>query len=157
MFSITDFIFRRLQNRSRRIFKYWDGSRTRSSDPMTVLRVLDQHPEFDMDITPKLMEAPDVSVMLEETAKTADATRQAFEIPVYDGHRGLTEGELANLLFDFFAYMNELKKSGSDTQTLQPSMESEPSAESDSETVTSSDSLSGSMSIESERPVQLAS
>ena len=143
-----NWLLRRLQNRGRRIFKYWDGSRQRACDPMVAARLLDAHEKFDWETTPKFIDVEDAKLSDESMGITADAVRMAFGIPIYDGSRGLTEAELVNLLIDFVTYLNELKKNIREPLTSPPNTESESSDES----TTKSESPCGSTSTASESP-----
>lgn len=123
-------IRRWLFNRNRAIFRYWDGRKLRRIDPMVVYRRLDSHPDFDWETTPVEVDAPSDAIAGPALAATAEAVREAFEIPVYDGKRGLTEGELTNLLIDYVEWLNALKKNTSEPPTSPPPTERESSPES---------------------------
>lgn len=139
-----------MQNRHRAIFRYWDGSRLRSIDPMVAYRALDSHNEFDWETHPLLIDPPEdapklnIKLSVEAMGITADAVRTAFDIPQYKNGRGLTEGELVNLLTVFTEWMTALKKN---TRPMPISPEpTEP--ESLDESATNADLLCGSTSIE---------
>ena len=117
MFGFNWFL-RRFQNRGRRIFQYWDGSRSRRCDPMVATRLLESHEQFEWETTPKLIDAPDRKISDEAAAITADAVRLAFGISEYDGRAGLTEGELISLLVDFSVFLSAVKKNTSDSDAV---------------------------------------
>lgn len=111
---------------NRGIFRFWDGSRARGVDPLEILRGLYEIKGFDVESTPKLLEAPDQRTRLEATRDIAAAVRSVFLVPRLD-NRGLTETECVELLADFLDYCEDLKKNIKETPTSQPSTASEPS------------------------------
>lgn len=111
--------FRRNKNeRSRDIFRYWDGTRERGADPIKILRALIGDEKFNAEVHPDLALAGDIEAM----AVTMDATRKVFGLSEYsdaDGRdSGLTDGETLELLNRFGEYMESLKKSTSGPLTL---------------------------------------
>jgi len=149
------FIARWLDHRrenSRKIFSYWDGQRTRRIDPMQAARALDGHPTF----------VPKVHLMLLEKGDkdgidvTLQATRDVFGVKEWsESQPGLTEAETLQLLDDFAAYNESLKKKHSQSPTLFAPTEKESSTDGDLDTPSTSDS--GSTSSESSSAVPLAS
>lgn len=146
-----NFIRRMILNRHRAIFRYWDGSRMRSIDPMIPYRILDSHETFDWETHPLLIDPdddspkPDIKLSVEAMEITADAVRTAFEIPKYDNGRGLTEGELIDVLTVFTVWMTALKKN---IRPLPISPEPTEPESSEVESITNANSLCGSTSIE---------
>lgn len=120
------------RNRGRAIFRFWDGERKRSIDPMVVYRRLNDHPRFDWDSDPKLFEnIGDERPLIRQAAENAiqkcvEATRDAFEVRAFDGigGGGLTEVETMSLFESFCGYMGVLKKNTDQPQTSQPSTDS---------------------------------
>lgn len=100
--------FRWLQNRrdrQRGIFRFWDGSHWRAADPLAVFRALDEHPALVQDL--HYRQADDQNP--QAIGIVADAVRLAFGVKkIEDG--GLTELECRNLLIDFYAWTDALKK-----------------------------------------------
>lgn len=115
------FLKRWFWKRRRSIFAYWDGARTRRVDPMAVWQALTDHPRFDWETTPKLIDLPgdskaDRKLSMESLALTAEAVRLAFDLPdVEEG--GLTQWECVGLLTQFVGYLEGLKKSTGRTPT----------------------------------------
>ena len=142
-------LFRKwIQNRNRAIFHYWDGSKYRTIDPMVAYRELDLHSEFDWETHPLLIDPPegesaDTRLSVEAMGITADAVRTAFHVPLYEDGRGLTEGELVNLLTEYAEWMNALKKN---TRPLPISPEPTEPESSEAESDTNVNSVCGSTS-----------
>lgn len=113
------FVKRWIFNRRRAIFRYWDGSRDRSIDPMVPYRRLISHEEFNWETTPILIEQDDEKVSSEALRVTALAVREAFEVPIHGASGGLTEWECLELLQAFVFSMMGLKKSTNRGVTLQ--------------------------------------
>lgn len=135
----------RFQQRRRLIFKYWDGRRTRYADPIVLLRNLEDHPEFNIDVDPTLALS---SVGDREAGeRTVSAVRAAFGIfPFVDVHSfdGLTELECVALYVEFMEYLDALKKNGSRPPTPPGPSGPEPSDILESDTViTNATSVSG--------------
>lgn len=118
---------------------------------MVAYRSLDSHDEFDWETHPLLIDppddapAPDTRISVEAMEVTADAVRTAFDVPLYENGRGLTEGELVSLLTVFTVWMTALKKN---TRPLPISPEPTEPESSESESDTNANSLCGSTSIE---------
>lgn len=137
--------------RRRAIFRYHDGLRTRFGDPSAHYRALLEHPRFDWAVHPLLIEVPipvgedparvkaAEKVSLEALGITADAVREAFDVPPVAAG-GLTELECVRLLAAYADYLVAVKKNISGRQ-ISP----EPMAPKSSEpSTTSSRSASGS-------------
>lgn len=136
------FLTRWLSRRRQAIFHFWDGVRRRRIDPMVAYRALLDHPTFDWETTPKLIDVPDERLSLESLATTTEAVRIAFNLPnVEEG--GLTAIECVALLTQFCGYLNGLKKSTRQTPTSRgPSVPPASVA-----SATSNGSASGSIAI----------
>jgi|688.fasta_scaffold183078_3 hypothetical protein len=132
-------LFKRwLFNRSRYVFKFWNGHRTAVADPMVIWRALQSNEDFREDDF-KLMKREELRDKI--IGKVAGITREVFELkPVHEG--GLTELECLDLLKAFMLYSGFQKKSGEQMQTSQPLTESELSDDSTAEPSTSDDSAS---------------
>lgn len=116
------FVKRYMARRRRSIFRYWDGARNRFADPMAIYRALQQHPRFNWDVHPALIDCGDLDAL----ALTAEAVRTAFGIAPVE-QDGLTEAECVTLLAAFVGYLEALKKNGSPTPTLPAPSEPAPS------------------------------
>lgn len=139
---VLQLLRRWLWRRRRAIFRYWDGATHRFADPMAVYRALVQSPRFNWEVHPALVDLGDLDAL----AITAEAVRDAFNLPAVS-HGGPTEAECVQLLGEFVAYLNALKKNGSPSPTLpEPT---EPPSSTGATTVTSGPSDSGSTYIAS--------
>jgi hypothetical protein len=107
----------------RRIYRFFDGKRWRSIDPMVPFRTLAQHERFDWEKTPQELAAAqqigDKTLFFQSASNTVDAIRQGFGLKPFD-QGGLTEFECVDLLLRFQEWLNVLKKN---TSTPQISME----------------------------------
>ena len=132
-------LFKRwLFNRSRYVFKFWNGHRTVYADPMVVWRSLQQNEDFREDDF-KLMK---VDALREKIiGKVAGVTRSVFGVGTVE-ERGLTELECLDLLKAFILYSGFQKKSGEQMQTLPSIAEPESSDDSTPEQSTSDASAS---------------
>jgi len=125
MFTFVQNAFTRwVSNPYRRLFRFWDGRRYRCVDPMVILRRLGEVDNLDMENDPKRLKSKMESVRLEATREIAAAVRHAFDLPVYDGRKGLTEEELCSLLGLFTRRMQALKKNTANSLSAAPSTES---------------------------------
>lgn len=122
-----NWIRRRLADRSRAIFRYWDGARWRRIDPFLAFRRLSTHATFDWETDPALIDFADKHTASECADKTVRAVREVFDVPLFDGSRGLTEAELIELLGQFTAYVSDAKKNIAPSATLPPPTGSESS------------------------------
>jgi len=102
-----------------RIFKYFDGTRERSADPVTVIRKMAAHPKFDVDRHLADMVCGEPGLEAEASEISVQATREIFGIPAWteDTPEGLTEMETLGVLNDFVLYVDNLKKNGSGQPT----------------------------------------
>ena len=127
-----------LFNRSRYVFKFWNGHRTVYADPMVLWRALQQHEDFREDDF-KLMK---VDALREKIiGKVAGVTRCVFGVGTVE-ERGLTELECLDLLKSFIAYSGFQKKSGDLNLSSQPSTEPTVLDDSTQQQNTSDDSAS---------------
>lgn len=127
-----------LFNRSRYVFKFWNGHRTVYADPMVLWRALQQNEDFREDDF-KLMKVDALQNKL--IGKVAGVTRSVFGVGTVE-ERGLTELECLDLLKAFIAYSGFQKKSGEQMQTLPSIAEPESSDNSTPEPSTSGDTES---------------
>ena len=135
---MLNFFKRWLFNRSRYVFKFWNGHRTVFADPMVIWRALQSNEDFREDDF-RLMKVEALRDKI--IGKVAGITREVFELKsVHDG--GLTELECLDLLKAFMMYSGFQKKSGDRMQTLPQDMEPEHSDDSTAEPNTSDDSAS---------------
>lgn len=98
-----------LWQKQRMIYKYRDGKTIRRGDPLVIYRALKNHQTFNYDEHLTAHDNGDD----EATKACAQGTRDAFEIPLFDGKVGLTENELVALLKHFTLYVLDLKKNSS--------------------------------------------
>jgi len=127
-----------LFNRSRYVFKFWNGHRTVYADPMVLWRALQQHEDFREDDF-KLMK---VDALREKIiGKVSCVTRSVFGVGTVE-ERGLTELECLDLLKSFIAYSGFQKKSGDLNLSSQPSTETTALDDSTQQQSTSDDSAS---------------
>jgi hypothetical protein len=130
-------LFRRwLFNRSRFVFRFWNGHRIATGDPMVIWRALQQHEDFREEDF-KLMK---VDALRDKTiGKVAKVVQEVFSLPALEDG-GLTELECLDLLKAFMTYSGFQKKSGDLTQTLQSPTVQEVSEDSTPQLSTSDDS-----------------
>lgn len=102
--------WRRWQNdKSRRLFVYFDGERMRRIDPVEAMRSLFSWPEFDWYTDPQGIDDGDERAL----QATLAAVRGTFAVPVWsEHHQGLNVEETIGLLLAFVRYITDLKKSG---------------------------------------------
>ena len=122
---LLNWLHNRSREQSRAIFRFWDGKRTRSVDPMKVWCLLLDDPAYLMDKHNVLIDAGD----LEAQGIAIAAVRRAFGVTAYEqGKGGLTHTETLSLLLAFFLYLEELKKSTDPTPISPPPTASASSA-----------------------------
>ena len=110
-------------NRSRAIFRYWDGSKDIAADPLAVWRALRADHEFDAERDiPAIQLDDDTSIQV-----TINAVRRAFKLPAFE-QGGLTEGECIALLYQFISYVGYVKKNTS-PPPISPPVTEHPSSE----------------------------
>lgn len=137
------------KRRSRReIFRFFDGTRERSVDPIKILRAISSDPEFLPEKHFELAQEGDG----EAQGITIAAARRIFGLDEFTDTNGkitgTTDGEALGILSDFAEYVSTLKKSTNGPRTLPSATESAPSAAS----TTNAPSGSGSISS-APRPV----
>ena len=105
--------------KARKLFRYWDGLRTRNEDPLELQVRLETHPTCRWDTHPVLAEQGD----LEAYRICLAAIRDVFGIPQFDSttSAGLTQLELMELLKSFAAYIEALKKNTGNSPTWRSS------------------------------------
>lgn len=137
--------------RSRMIFKYWDGKRTRLADPMVLYREIMAHDEFKMDDF-KMITVKDLFPTI--VGRLAKVSRDVFKLKTAEDG-GLTDMEAVQNLRAFIEYSGLQKKSTESPPTSLPS--TEPNVSPDSQVVsvtnepldccsTSTESQSGTLS-----------
>jgi hypothetical protein len=102
-------IFRRLfRNRKRNLFAYWSGSSFVDEDPLAIQMRIETHPTCRWDVHPVAAERGDASAY----KITIDAICDVFNVSQYSPRntKGLTHGELMQLLADYADYVESLKK-----------------------------------------------
>jgi hypothetical protein len=112
---------RKVTDRQRNIFKFYDGEKLRGVDPLLVWRLIMTHPDFNPEVHGPAFDKGDV----EAWKIVLKCARDAFEIPPFTetGKPGLTEQELSSLFKRFLAYCDDLKKSFETSQPSLPSTE----------------------------------
>jgi len=111
--------------REREIFRFWDGGRTRTADPLAIWIALHDDPEFNYDTTPAFVDAGDIAAI----KTTVGAVRRIFGLKSFEAG-GLTSQECLELLAVYFLYEESLKKSTSEPATPQSPTGSESSSQS---------------------------
>lgn len=118
-------VLTRLSLDPRGVFRFFDGRRWRTVDPLTAARAFLSHPKFDWDETPQLLAVPRATEQLTTVQVIDAAVREVFQIPAFAAG-GLTELECVDLLSKFRLYLGDVKKNGSLFPISLASMESEP-------------------------------
>lgn len=119
--TVKNWFFRRILNRHRLLFRFWNGSRFVSEDPFVLFRRLLNTQAFDPDVDLKLLEIKtDPKLVVRKMEHIAEGVREIFEIPAFDAG-GLTELECIQLLLQFSGWMETVKKNGVTNQTLSTS------------------------------------
>lgn len=137
MRSLWFFILRCCGADPRSIFRFWDGRRWRSADPLEVARKLYSVANFHPEETPELLKSEDPKVITETSGQVAAAVQYAFSVkPLTSG--GLTETECIELLGTFQEYLGSLKKNIDMPPNSLPPMESPSSEESTMNAVSAS-------------------
>jgi hypothetical protein len=125
-FSIKNWFLSRILNRHRLLFQFWDGRQFRRVDPFTLLRKLLNTDKFDPDDDLKKLKIPDAKLVCDKIGHIAEGVREIFGVkPLENG--GLTELECVNLLMEFSAYLDRVKKNGGPMPISQPVMGPAPS------------------------------
>jgi hypothetical protein len=105
------------------IFRYFDGTRKRSIDPLDVQHTLTTRDNFDLDIDLKAA-AGTSKYAADALHRVIDAVRAAFHVPPYDAgppETGLTGAECMTLLVNFSLFIEDLKKKLGISPTSSPS------------------------------------
>lgn len=96
----------------RGLFRFFDGRRWRTADPLAVARALFTHPGFDWDETPQLLLTGRSEIQLQACGIIGEAVRASFQIlPLNQG--GLSDRECLDILTAFRNYLGAVKKNGS--------------------------------------------
>jgi len=119
----------RAREKSRAIFRYWDGKKERAIDPIVVFNRLDDDPVFVMERHARLIESKNEKEAREAIDVTAAAVCRAFQVSDYNekAKEGLTVTERIDLLTEFLLYADTLKKNINTTPTLPQPTESQSS------------------------------
>lgn len=98
---------RRRRRKSRAVFRFFDGRRTRAVDPWKAYVDLHTHPKFTFDMAVSIDEGD-----REDTEIAAAAAAEVFGVTRFqdDEQFGLTDGELVELLMSFSIYVADAKK-----------------------------------------------
>ena len=107
---MLNWILRKLTDRNRRLFVFWDGRRTTRVDPMVIIRRLSEHAEYDPENDFKRLKNPNSKYRGKAIEHLAAVSRDVFGLPLFDGASGLAELELLHLLVSFNHQMDALKK-----------------------------------------------
>ena len=157
--SLKNCIFRRVLNRHRMLFRYWDGSRYVAADPFVLLRKMLSTSKFDPESDLKKLNIPDSKIITKQIGYIAEGVREIFSLSPFrpDGRGGLTELECVNLLMEFTAYLERIKKNGGLNQMSVSSTGNRPEV-GDAGSVVANDTNenSGSTSIPVELPSSTA-
>lgn len=109
------------RKRSRAVFRFFDGRRTRAVDPYLVYRFLDQHKDFKWEHLERTDEGE-----AEAADTTIRAAREAFGLAEFDGtERTLTSEETLEILVEFFEWSKAAKKKRAPGSTSSPHMDGE--------------------------------
>ena len=97
-----------LSPRNRGLFRYFDGVKIQTIDPIAVLQAYEAHAEFRFDKHPEKVREGDA----EAIRIVLDATRNAFNVPAFTqvGLPGLTQKETIELFESFVSYSSAQKK-----------------------------------------------
>lgn len=118
---ITDAIRRWRRQRSRAVFRFFDGRRTRAVDPWGIYVALETHPKYKHDLAEFIRQGS-----IEETEIAVSAASEVFGVSRFkDDPNGLTDGELVELLATFVLYTNDSKKKYDRLSTSLPATDGE--------------------------------
>lgn len=109
----------------REIFRYFDGESMRSKDPVLIEWAIDDHPIFDAEKHPVLMEA-DGQAGRDAAQICHDAIVEIFDLKVFDEKtgKGLVFLEVIETLGQFYDWCGVQKKNTSNSATSLGSTES---------------------------------
>lgn len=103
---LTDAYRRWRRNKSRAVFRFFDGRRTRAVDPYVVYRFLDQHAAFKWEHLEMTDEGD-----AEAADTTITAAREAFGLAEFDGTTAtLAASEVLDILTRFGEWLSAAKK-----------------------------------------------
>lgn len=108
---LKNWLFRRILNNHRMLFRYWNGIRYVSADPFVITRAMLNTTTFDVENDLKKINIPDARVISSTIEVIAKGVREIFSIPPFE-KGGLTELECISLLFSFNDFMDRVKKNG---------------------------------------------
>jgi len=152
---LRNWVFRRVLNRHRMLFRYWDGRKYVAADPFVIYRRMLSTQKFDPESDLKKLNIPNSKIITERIGFIAEGVREIFDLSPFrpDGKGGLTELECVNLLMEFTGYLERVKKNGGSNLMSVPSTVPAPAATTESGELglndTNENSGSGSTQIES--------
>lgn len=147
MFGLVADLVRRVWfSRSRMIFKYWDGRRTRLADPMVIYRELMANDEFKMDDL-KMITVKDLFPKI--VGRLAKVSRDVFKLKTVE-EGGLTDMEAVQNLRAFIEYSG-LQKKSTESPPTSPQC-TEQTVSQDSQDVSDTNEPSASCSTLTESP-----
>ena len=105
--AISDYFRRRRYDRQRQLYRYFDGERTRSIDPLEAHIALELHETFNWEDGELLIEGDPVV-----TRTVINAVCDVFHVQQWDDKtcRGITGAECLEILDDYMAYCETVKK-----------------------------------------------
>lgn len=107
---ITDAIRRWRRQRSRAVFRFFDGRRTRAVDPYDIHRGLQTHPTFKWtDLQDANREDTPDDIRAEAIDRTIQAVRDVFGLATPD-EGGLLATEVTDLLESYALWVEDSKK-----------------------------------------------
>lgn len=110
---------RRIINRHRLLFRFWDGNRYVSADPFVIFRALVNTEKFDPENDVKDLKIPDAKILSRKISHIAEGVREIFNVPAFE-KGGLSELECIGLLNQFNVFMDDVKKNGASNQITLP-------------------------------------
>ena len=96
----------------RGLFRFYDGKRWRSVDPLEAARAFFTLPTFDWDETPEMLKTGQAMTQLQTLQKIAVAVREVFGIKS-TSEGGLSELGCFHLFIAFRGFLGNVKKNGS--------------------------------------------
>jgi hypothetical protein len=120
---VRNWVFRRVLNNHRLLFRYWDGRKYVAADPFVLLRRMLSTQKFDPESDLKKLNISDSKIITERIGFIAEGVREIFDLSPFrpDGRGGLTELECVNLLMEFTGYLERVKKNGGSNLMSVPS------------------------------------
>lgn len=119
---LKNWLFRKVINKHRLLFRFWDGSRYVSSDPFVIFRSIVNTQKFDPENDVKDLRIPDAKILAKKIAHISEGVREIFNVPPFE-KGGLSELECINLLNQFSQFMEDVKKNGASSQISLPPMQ----------------------------------